>query len=191
MAADAVSPANADGLKSGSRLKLRWANFEGTKSYSGLFDSQRQDQGTPHRFADNRTYCVTTTNVVECTMPIGPMADNSFFTETDPLTGNNLPAKIFSRGAQLSLPTYCTQSDTLAGTTTCTTVTTDTSTELYALDPARKDLRAFRRDYLHQLMVMTKGNLAKAARIAGLDRSNLRRLLRAHDLSAADYRSKN
>jgi DNA-binding NtrC family response regulator len=56
---------------------------------------------------------------------------------------------------------------------------------------ARKVMRAFRRDYLHRLMVMAKGNLTRAARIAGKDRANLRRLLRAHGLNAADYRPKN
>jgi hypothetical protein len=141
---DAMLPENPDGLKSGSRLKLRWANFESTKVYAGLFDSMRQEQCTPRRFADDKTYCIPTTNTVVyrdagCTMPIGrqfrtcPMTDYTFFTEADPLTCDNLPTKIFPRGAQLSLPTYYTLSYTSAGTTTCFASTTGTTTELYAL----------------------------------------------------------
>jgi hypothetical protein len=141
---DAMVPENPDGLKSGTRLKIRWNDFDGTKVYAGLFDSVRQQQCTPRRFADNKTYCIPTTNTVVyrdagCTMPIGrqfrtcPTTDYAFFTETDPLTCDNLPAKIFPRGAQLSLPTYYTLSYTSAGTTTCTPSMVGTTTELYAL----------------------------------------------------------
>ncbi len=42
--------------------------------------------------------------------------------------------------------------------------------------------------YLHRLMIKASGNLTRASRIAGIDRANLRRLLRAHDINAAAYR---
>jgi two-component system response regulator HydG len=42
----------------------------------------------------------------------------------------------------------------------------------------------FERTYLQNLLVQARGNLADAARIAGLDRSNLRRLLRRFALDA-------
>jgi DNA-binding NtrC family response regulator len=43
--------------------------------------------------------------------------------------------------------------------------------------------RAFERDYLTSLLMRSKGNRAVASRLAGLDPSNLRRLLRRHGLS--------
>ncbi len=58
-------------------------------------------------------------------------------------------------------------------------------------EAGRKVMHAFRRNYLHRLMLKFSGNLTQAARIAGLDRANLRRLLRAHGINADDYRTKN
>jgi DNA-binding NtrC family response regulator len=45
--------------------------------------------------------------------------------------------------------------------------------------------------YLHRLMLKASGNLTRASRIAGIDRANLRRLLRAHEINAAAYRKTN
>jgi DNA-binding NtrC family response regulator len=50
---------------------------------------------------------------------------------------------------------------------------------LLPLASAKQD---FERDYLQRLMTQTQGRLPDAARLAGLDRSNLRRLLRRFDL---------
>jgi DNA-binding NtrC family response regulator len=51
---------------------------------------------------------------------------------------------------------------------------------------ARADtLRRFERSYLEELMRMTDGNLSAAARRSGIDRSNLRRMLRQLGISYA------
>jgi DNA-binding NtrC family response regulator len=43
-------------------------------------------------------------------------------------------------------------------------------------------VRAFEREYLTRLLVRTKGNIARAAREAELDRKHLYSLLHKHDL---------
>jgi two-component system response regulator HydG len=49
---------------------------------------------------------------------------------------------------------------------------------------ARADtLRDFERGYLEELMRVTEGNLSAAARRSGIDRSNLRRMLRQHGIA--------
>ena len=51
---------------------------------------------------------------------------------------------------------------------------------------ARADtLREFERAYLEELMRVTEGNLSAAARRSGIDRSNLRRMLRQHGITSA------
>jgi two-component system response regulator HydG len=49
-------------------------------------------------------------------------------------------------------------------------------------------IAGFERGYLDELLVAHRGNLARAAKQAGLDRSNLRRLLRRHAIDPARYR---
>jgi hypothetical protein len=46
-----------EGMKSGTRLKLRWHDFDGSKAFAGLFDSQRAEECTPEIWADGQTYC--------------------------------------------------------------------------------------------------------------------------------------
>jgi DNA-binding NtrC family response regulator len=55
---------------------------------------------------------------------------------------------------------------------------------------SHKIMWLLRRNYLHLLMSRVAGNLTQAARVAGVDRANLRRLLRAHGLNASSYRAK-
>ena len=54
---------------------------------------------------------------------------------------------------------------------------------LRSLADARAD---FERQYLEQVIRRAEGNTAEAARIAGVDRSNFRRLLKRHGLVAAN-----
>ena len=55
--------------------------------------------------------------------------------------------------------------------------------ELPPFGEARERLVAdFERAYLGELLQRTKGNLSEAARRSGVDRTNLRRLLKAHGL---------
>jgi DNA-binding NtrC family response regulator len=46
----------------------------------------------------------------------------------------------------------------------------------------------FERTYLERLLAQTHGNLAQAARLASVDRSNLRRLLKRHGIEADIWR---
>lgn len=110
---DAAPPVEThDGLKSGTRLKVRWNDFDGTKAFSSVWDSTRNEACTPRKFTDAKTYCVPTSGTIvyrdaTCTMPIGrqsrtcPQTQLNYFTDTDPQTCDNLAKRIFPRGAQL------------------------------------------------------------------------------------------
>ena len=47
-------------------------------------------------------------------------------------------------------------------------------------------VQAFERRYIKQVLARTDGNISKASREAGLDRSNFRRILKKHDLDIGD-----
>jgi DNA-binding NtrC family response regulator len=55
---------------------------------------------------------------------------------------------------------------------------------------AAKDVAVaeFEREYLESVLVQSGGNLAEAARIAGLDKSNFRRIARRHQIDLSRYR---
>jgi hypothetical protein len=106
-----------DGIKSGTRLKVRWADFDGIKTFVSLFDSTRNEACSPRRFADGKTYCAPAAASVvfrdnACTMPIGMQsiscsaAQTMYYVENDPLTCQNLPKKIHARGAQITQASY-------------------------------------------------------------------------------------
>lgn len=138
---DAMPVENHDGMKSGSRLKIRWADFDGSKVYAGLSDSMRGgEQCTPRKFSDAKTYCTPTGGTVvyrdaACTMPIGrqirscPQTQMQYFVETDPQACDNPAKRIFPRGAPLGgTVTYYT-----ANATGCTGPFDGSSYDMFAL----------------------------------------------------------
>jgi len=61
--------------------------------------------------------------------------------------------------------------------------------ELLPLTEAkRRASAAYEKRYLERVMRDAKGSVSEAARLAGLDRTNFRRLLQRHGLDAADFR---
>jgi len=47
---------------------------------------------------------------------------------------------------------------------------------------------AFERDYLTRVMWIAKGSISEAARLAGIDRTNFRRLLQRHEIDATGFK---
>jgi DNA-binding NtrC family response regulator len=52
----------------------------------------------------------------------------------------------------------------------------------------RRASAAYERAYLHKVMEKATGTVSEAARLAGLDRTNFRRLLQRHGIDPADYK---
>ncbi len=52
----------------------------------------------------------------------------------------------------------------------------------------RRASSAYERAYLHRVMEKAKGSVSEAARLAGLDRTNFRRLLQRHSIDPAGYK---
>ena len=59
--------------------------------------------------------------------------------------------------------------------------------DLKFLKDAKKD---FEKNYLIQLITLTKGNVTEAAKLAGKYRADLYELLKKYDLNPADFRKK-
>ena len=59
--------------------------------------------------------------------------------------------------------------------------------ELPLTEARRQVLEGFERNYLVRLLENTGGNISAAARRAGVDRSNLRRIMNRHGIKAQDY----
>jgi DNA-binding NtrC family response regulator len=55
-------------------------------------------------------------------------------------------------------------------------------------DAKSKILDDFTRTYVRQLLAMTEGNISQAARISGLERVSLQKILRRLDIDAERYR---
>lgn len=56
-------------------------------------------------------------------------------------------------------------------------------------DARQRVIQKFMRQYLRKVLTTANGVVAEAARIAGLDRANFRRLLRKHEIEARDFRT--
>jgi two-component system response regulator GlrR len=48
---------------------------------------------------------------------------------------------------------------------------------------------AFEQQYLHKLLKMTDGNVTRAAELAGRNRTDMHKLMKKHDLDAANFRA--
>lgn len=94
----------------------------------------------------------------------------------DTIEEAHLPSFVTTTGAQNG-----TRS---AGATAVGSVSSSSYTE------ARNQLlEEFEQRYLTDLLQLTEGNLSEASRRSGIDRSNLRRMLKRHNLNAATFRS--
>jgi DNA-binding NtrC family response regulator len=55
-------------------------------------------------------------------------------------------------------------------------------------DAKRRASAAFEKRYLTKVMERAKGSVSEAARLAGLDRTNFRRLLQRHGIDASTFK---
>ncbi len=63
---------------------------------------------------------------------------------------------------------------------------TGTTPQVSTFDEARNE---FERDYLVQLLKITRGNVTQAAKLAGRNRTEFYKLLHRHALNPADFRA--
>ncbi|MFT3694235.1 MAG: sigma-54 dependent transcriptional regulator [Kofleriaceae bacterium] len=64
----------------------------------------------------------------------------------------------------------------------------DSDEQLSLVEAKRRVSAAFERDYLQQVMQRAQGSVAEAARIAGIDRTNFRRLLQRHNIDPGSFK---
>ena len=84
-----------------------------------------------------------------------------------------------------SLPTSITS----RGTPTASSMSLDTGDLQPLTEAKRKAGTAFEKRYLLAVMERSKGSVSEAARLAGLDRTNFRRLLQRHGIDATSFKS--
>jgi DNA-binding NtrC family response regulator len=64
----------------------------------------------------------------------------------------------------------------------------DDDTLMPLTEAKRRASAAYERAYLHKVMEKAKGSVSEAARLAGLDRTNFRRLLQRHNIDPAGFK---
>ncbi|HEY6037850.1 MAG TPA: sigma 54-interacting transcriptional regulator, partial [Kofleriaceae bacterium] len=64
----------------------------------------------------------------------------------------------------------------------------DGDEQLSLVEAKKRVSAAFERDYLQQIMQRANGSVAEAARMAGIDRTNFRRLLQRHNIDPGNFK---
>ena len=87
-----AGPGTIDGAKSGTRIKLVWDDFAGTRSWAGFFDAQRQEACRITAWGDGHSYCVpsssgqTAFRDAACTQQVGRVYQDTSCTTAPPPT---------------------------------------------------------------------------------------------------------
>ncbi len=112
------APPNAiDGAKSGTRLKLAWSDFGGTRAWAGFYDAQRMERCNISAWSDGHSYCVpsaqgTAFRDVACAQPVGVVYQDTTCTTAPPPTYlidysngacSSQPSHLYQRGAKLAV----------------------------------------------------------------------------------------
>jgi DNA-binding NtrC family response regulator len=96
------------------------------------------------------------------------------FRHGDVIGVESLPPQLHKRGASSAAP------DAPAGD----------PTHLLPLSEAKRQVNAtFERGYLMKVLERARGSVSEAARLAGIDRTNLRRLLKRYEIQSESYRA--
>jgi two-component system response regulator AtoC len=115
---------------------------------------------------------------------------------SDPWPGNVrelenalLHAMAFQHGCAIGVESLPSHIGTRAmhGSPSCV-VADDRDHVLPLAEAKRRVNAAFERTYLLKLLERARGSVSEAARLAGIDRTNLRRLLKRHDINSDAYR---
>ncbi len=115
-----AEPAADDGYLSGTRLKLKWNDYSGTRQFVSVYDADFDETCQPTVWSDGATYCMPRTGGVSytdaaCTQPIGAKFHQNpcipqprFFAAIEALACNEVRrTKLFrSAGLQASVPFY-------------------------------------------------------------------------------------
>jgi hypothetical protein len=116
-----AGPDPNEGATSGTRLKLKWIDFAGTRSADGIFDAQRNESCFLTPWADGKVYCVPsgTASVVYsnsgCTAKVGLVYRQASCTSVTPPTYlleysaqacQNAASHLYQRGAKVAVSQY-------------------------------------------------------------------------------------
>ncbi|MDQ3336548.1 MAG: hypothetical protein M4D80_15380 [Myxococcota bacterium] len=113
-------PTEADPEQSGSRLKRRGHDIDGTKALDRIFDSARGETCLPRSWADGNSYCTPFENMgyvvstdASCTTKVGfgyrgcmPAGPDYYAEYLDSECGEYAVKKVFSRGPERSATQY-------------------------------------------------------------------------------------